>query len=202
MTPGKEVLHSPASELDRHYQSLDAAALGLVVAQVALVGDEDLGRPTPCDGWTVADLISHMNAEHEAIIEPILGPRRASSDDPRRDFPLIAARLVSALDQAGLGVMVPEVGSKVGTEQVWSIHLVDMIVHGWDVTRAVGRSHPVADEFVVEAFPIARIITAPASPLAGTVYAAPVAERGEWTLLDNLAAVLGRKVEVWFERDR
>jgi uncharacterized protein (TIGR03086 family) len=184
------------------YQSLDAAALGLVVAQVALVGDEDLGRPTPCDGWTVADLISHMNAEHEAIIKPILGPRRGCSDDPRRDFPLIAARWVSALDQAGVDVTVPKVGSNVGTEQVWSIHFVDMLVHGWDVARAVGRSHPVADELVVEAFPVARIITAPASPFAGTVYAAPVAERGEWTPLDNLAAVLGRKVGVWLARNR
>jgi uncharacterized protein (TIGR03086 family) len=185
-----------------NYQSLDAAALGLVVAQVALVGDEDLGRPTPCDGWTVADLISHMNAEHEAIIKPILGPRRGCSDDPRRDFPLIAARWVSALDQAGVDVMVPKVGSNVGTEQVWSIHFVDMLVHSWDVARAVGRSHPVADELVVEALPVARIITGPASPLAGTAYAAPLAERGEWTPLDNLAAVLGRKVEVWLERDR
>ena len=98
--------------------------------------------------------------------------------------------------------MVPKVGSNVGTEQVWSIHFVDMLVHGWDVARAVGRSHPVANELVVEAFPVARMITAPASPLAGTVYAAPVAERGEWMPLDNLAAVLGRKVGVWLERNR
>jgi uncharacterized protein (TIGR03086 family) len=184
-----------------NYQSLDAAALGLVVAQVALVGDEDMGRPTPCDGWTVADLISHMNAEHEAIIQPILSARRGRSDDPRLDFPLIAARWVSALDQARVEVMVPKVDSRVGTEQVWSIHFVDMLVHGWDVARAVGRSHLVDDEFLVQALPIARTITAPSSPLAGTVYGPPVAESGEWTLLDNLAAVLGRKVEVWLDQD-
>jgi uncharacterized protein (TIGR03086 family) len=180
-----------------NYRSLDAAALGLVVAQVALVGDEDLGRPTPCDGWMVADLISHMNVEHETIIEPILGPRRGCSDDPRLDFPPIAARWITALDLTGVDVMVPKMGLRIGTEQVQSVHFVDMLVHGWDVARAVGRSHLVADEFVGEAFPVARAITAPSSPLAGTAYAAPVAERAEWAPLDNLAAILGRNVEAW-----
>jgi uncharacterized protein (TIGR03086 family) len=183
-----------------NYLSLDAAALGLVVAQVALVGDEDVGSPTPCDGWTVADLISHMNVEHEAIIEPILGPRRGGSDDPRLDFPLIAARWITGLDLTGVDVMVPKMGVRIGTEQVQSVHFVDMLVHGWDVARAVGRSHLVADELVGEALPVARLITAPSSPLAGTVYAAPVAERADWTSLDNLAAILGRNVEAWTAR--
>jgi mycothiol maleylpyruvate isomerase-like protein len=31
-------------------------------------------RETPCAGWTVADLIRHMNDEHEAIIQTVLGP--------------------------------------------------------------------------------------------------------------------------------
>lgn len=38
------------------------AAAGQVTALLDRVGPDDLDRPTPCDGWTVRDLLSHLVA--------------------------------------------------------------------------------------------------------------------------------------------
>ena len=43
---------------------LHAEAMGLLDAVVQHVTDEDLDRPTPCAGWTVADLLAHEVGQH------------------------------------------------------------------------------------------------------------------------------------------
>ncbi len=43
---------------------LDAQAVGASVEVVSRVSRADLGRPTPCDGWTLADLLAHMTVQH------------------------------------------------------------------------------------------------------------------------------------------
>jgi hypothetical protein len=45
--------------------ALDAAALHRLRGDVANLSDAVLGLPTRCDGWTVEDLIQHMNAERD-----------------------------------------------------------------------------------------------------------------------------------------
>jgi uncharacterized protein (TIGR03086 family) len=43
---------------------LDARAVRASVSVVARVSDADLGRATPCAGWSLADLLAHMTVEH------------------------------------------------------------------------------------------------------------------------------------------
>ena len=44
--------------------ALHAEAMALLDAVVDHVTDDDLGRPTPCAGWTVADLQAHEVGQH------------------------------------------------------------------------------------------------------------------------------------------
>ncbi|RDI49155.1 TIGR03086 family metal-binding protein [Nocardia mexicana] len=172
---------------------LDAMALALIGHDVTVLDDADLDRPTPCTGWTVADLIRHMNERHEAIIESVLAPIPAPTDDPRGGFARTAARWVVAMEQTGDIVNLPQLGP-MPTEEVLSIHYVDMLVHRWDLTRALDRTYSIPAEFTARALPIARKITAPGSPLnaPGGAYNPPLTEDRTLSAIDNIAALLGR----------
>lgn len=79
--------------------AFDATALALLGHDVALIPDAAMKNPTPCDGWTVTDLINHMNEEHEAIACTELPPIEVTGD-PRDAFARIAARCLAAFERA------------------------------------------------------------------------------------------------------
>lgn len=172
---------------------LDATALMLIGHDVATLADADLAAPTPCTGWTVADLIDHMNERHEAVIASVFAPLDDHADNPRDGFARIAARWVVAMEQTGELVDLPQAGP-MPIDLVLSVHFVDMLVHRWDMSRALGRPCPVPDRLLAEALPIARRITAPGSPLNGPngVYRPALNEDAALPAMDNIAALLGR----------
>lgn len=171
---------------------LDATALALIGHDVALIPDAAMADPTPCDGWTITDLLHHMNERHEAIARTELPPFEADGD-PRDDFARIAARCLAVLERAGETVLLPWLG-QVPTELVLGVHAVDMLVHRWDLARALGTAPAVPPRLTEIALPLARTNTAPGSPLnaPGGVYAPPLAEDPSRPAIDNLAALLGR----------
>ena len=69
---------------------LDRLALELLERDVRHLSDEVLTLPTPCDGWNVRDLISHMNVEHVAICGGLIDEGK----DPRAEFSGIARRWI------------------------------------------------------------------------------------------------------------
>jgi uncharacterized protein (TIGR03086 family) len=172
---------------------LDATALALIGHDVAVLRDADLDRPTPCTGWAVADLIHHMNERHEAVVTSLFAPLDDSTDDPRDGFARTAARWVVSMEQTGDVVNLPQAGP-MAIDRVLSVHFVDMLVHRWDLSRALGRTCSVPYRLTAVALPIARAITAPGSPLNAQdgVYRPPLAENRTLPAIDNIAALLGR----------
>jgi hypothetical protein len=58
--------------------------------------------------------------------------------------------------------MVPKAGAKLATDRVRAIHLVDMLVHRWDLANALGR-----DSDIDPGLPRHRILTVSSdSPIA------------------------------------
>ncbi|MEU8895677.1 maleylpyruvate isomerase family mycothiol-dependent enzyme [Nocardia sp. NPDC048505] len=172
---------------------LDAAALALIAHDVATLPDAALTAPTPCTGWTVADLIDHMNERHEAVIESVLDPLEPETGDPRDGFAHTAARWIVAMDRSGDTVALPQRGP-LPTSTVLSVHFVDMLVHRWDLARALARPCPVPDRLLRRALPIAESITAPGSTLNGPggAYRPRVERAGDLGDMDTIAAFLGR----------
>jgi uncharacterized protein (TIGR03083 family) len=80
---------------DHDIYALDAAALHRLRGDVANLSDAELALPTRCDGWTVEDLIQHMNAEHDAILKLLSDPL-APARDVRTAFDTTAARWIEA----------------------------------------------------------------------------------------------------------
>lgn len=172
---------------------LDATALMLIGHDVATLDDSDLAAPTPCDGWNVADLINHMNERHEALITGVLAPLRDHADNPRDAFAHTAARWTVAMDQVGENVNVPA-HEPIPRDRVLAIHFVGMLVHRWDLTRALNRTCPVPPRMTDAALPLARSFTAPGSPYNGPEgdYRPALSEDSGRPAIDNLAAILGR----------
>jgi uncharacterized protein (TIGR03086 family) len=178
----------------RSIQSLNAASISRLTHDVVTTDDRLMTSATPCAQWTVADLIVHMNDEHEAISQTVLGPLGNRADDPREDFGLIAARWTVALNQAGATVMVPKAGLALPTEQVLAIHFVDMLVHRWDLAKATGRESTFDASLTAAGLPIARFVTNASNPygLVGLAYRTALPEEPGRSGIDNIAALLGR----------
>lgn len=172
---------------------LDATALALIGHDVALIPDSALANPTPCDGWTVADLLRHMNERHDAVAQTVLAPRDSEDADPRDDFARSAARWLAALDATGQTVTIPWRGP-IPTELVLGIHIVDMLVHRWDLSRALRTTLVTPARLAETALPLARANTAPGSPLNGPdgAYRPPFTEDPANSVMDTIVALLGR----------
>jgi uncharacterized protein (TIGR03086 family) len=172
---------------------LDATALALIGHDVALIPDSALANPTPCEGWTVADLLRHMNERHDAVARTVLPPLDEESDDPRDDFARIVARWIVAAEQTGETVHLPWRGRE-STVRVLGIHVVDMLVHRWDLAGALGTPLVVPAALAAAALPLARANTAPGSPLnaPGGAYRQPFAADPDNPVMDTIVALLGR----------
>ncbi|WP_225730795.1 MULTISPECIES: maleylpyruvate isomerase family mycothiol-dependent enzyme [unclassified Nocardia] len=165
---------------------LDAMAMALLNHDVVTVDDADLTAPTPCDGWVVADLIDHMNQRHSAF----LAPKFMSQNDERRaEFARIAAHWVVAAEHFGDTVDLPGRGS-IPAERLLSIHIVDMLVHRWDLRRALGLPCPTPSRLTAAALPMAISATADGTGFDGA-YQARVQYDSD-NPMDAIVALLGR----------
>ncbi|MFC9897206.1 maleylpyruvate isomerase family mycothiol-dependent enzyme [Nocardia sp. NPDC127579] len=120
--------------------------------------EAEWAHPTLCDGWTVHEVLAHVTLSNQdtlwALVTGIVRARgnwdRANADaaitHARRFTP--AELLTQLRDRAGdhrrspgAGVLDP---------------LADVIVHGQDIARPLGRSLPIAPERVVA--PLAHVL--------------------------------------------
>ncbi|GAA4201968.1 maleylpyruvate isomerase family mycothiol-dependent enzyme [Actinocatenispora rupis] len=170
---------------------LDATALVLLGHDVALIPDTALANPTPCAGWTVADLLRHMNERHEAAIRTLLPPLDSPAEDPRDDFPLIATRWVTAVAAAGPTLHLPGRGPT-STDWLLGVHLVDMLVHRWDLAQATDTAMAVPAGLLDAALPLAQANTGGPLTGPGRAYGPRVDSGPTAPVLDQIVALLGR----------
>jgi uncharacterized protein (TIGR03086 family) len=132
-------------------------ALDLTGALVAGVGAGQWADPTPCDEWTVADLVTHIvsgNYSFAAILRgtPLAEARAAAArvapgDDLAGHYRDAAAELIAAYGQPGVleqPFTIP-VGTMPGLGTL-HIRLVEMLVHGWDLAEATGQAAVFPDD--------------------------------------------------------
>ncbi|HZC08771.1 MAG TPA: maleylpyruvate isomerase N-terminal domain-containing protein [Mycobacterium sp.] len=105
--------------------ALDAAALHRLRGDVANLSDAELGLPTRCDGWTVEDLIQHMNAEREAILNKFPDPL-ALGRDVCTAFDTTAGRWIDAFapdNNSPATVFVPKLAMEFPPKSVLSVRI-------------------------------------------------------------------------------
>jgi uncharacterized protein (TIGR03086 family) len=185
----------------------------VVLASVDIVSTvtvADLSRPTPCAGWPLADLLTHMTVQHRGFAAAARGHGADEAvwqtggiaeevvADPAGTYAEAAADVIDAF--AGADVLespfvLPELGGDAPFpgEMALGFHYIDYVVHGWDVARSLGRPYRLPADVVAAAVPLALFVpdgdfraidNAPFGP------AIPASEPNDD--LDRIVAHLGR----------
>lgn len=178
-----------------HRRSLDA-----VRPIVARVRPADLDRPTPCADWDLRTLLAHMIGQDHGFAAAALADVPAEAFAPREPSigayeagVAVVAAAFAAADPAR-PVLMPEFGDRrFPLQAVLGFHLVDTLVHGWDVAASLGVGVTYDDDLVAaaqaqaELVPDGAVRTAPGAPFAPVL---PLA--AELTGWDRTLALLGR----------
>lgn len=127
---------------------LQRAGLGFR-SGVARIGDGDWQRPTPCERWTVRQLVGHVVAGCQMTATLAAGGSRLDAIavlgvDHLGDDPLAAVDDALERQQAAFGQ--PDVETRIlhhpagdmPAHQVMRFRLGDLVVHQWDLARALG----------------------------------------------------------------
>jgi len=127
----------------------------------------DLGRATPCAGWTLGDLLSHMIAQHRGFAVAASGTQteladwepRPLSEDPAAEYAAAADDVVAAyagITNGDRDVWLPELGRRpFTTSDALTFQLVDDVVHAWDLARALDVPLDLDDDLAGAALAVA-----------------------------------------------
>lgn len=125
-----------------------------------LVTADDWGQATPCDGWTVHDLVNHVVGGNVRYAMILHGEEAAAvlathdvdflGSDPTGAFRSGLARVIEAFDSEGVltaTVHHPKSGPMSGA-LLRVLRVNELTVHGWDLARAIGADEALDDQLV------------------------------------------------------
>lgn len=177
---------------------------------VSTVTPADLARPTPCAGWDLGDLLTHMTAQHRGFAAAARGhgtdenawdPAAISAAvqaDPAGSYATAAHDVLDAFAADGIAdatFALPEFGpgaTAPGTVAI-GFHLVDYVVHGWDVAATLGAPYTLPADVVAETLPLVLAIPDGATRDLPEIPFARAVNTAATTDLDRILAHLGRR---------
>jgi uncharacterized protein (TIGR03086 family) len=184
----------------------DALAVQASVQVVSLARFADLARPTPCEAWTLAELLAHMTAQHNGFAAAATGDGAdlvrwqtgAPAADPVGEYASAAARVMAAFGVPGVldrDFTLPEISPQLRfpAEQAIGFHLVDYVVHGWDVARTLGLRYDLEPALLAAALPVARSVPDGQNRRRPGASFAPRVTVTRGSMLDHIVAQLGRR---------
>ena len=154
--------------VERHRRAVEG--FGRAVATAGESGRWD--APTPCPDWDARDLVEHVIGFHEVLL---LRPLEIKAHRPRDPTPARWDATAKAIDEA-LEHLTVEL-----REQLPAL-TNDVLVHTWDLARAVGADEALDEELVECAL---RTVQPEAMAKSG-MFAAPVPvspDAAPWVLL-------------------
>jgi uncharacterized protein (TIGR03086 family) len=181
------------------------AVIHTSVTVVAKVQADDLDHPTPCAEWTLADLLAHMTAQHRGFAAAARGRggdpaawQVRVGPNPAADYAEAAEDVLAAFAEPGVPdreFELPEFRpvSRFPAAQAVSFHLIDYVVHGWDVARSLGLDYHLPPELAEPALRIALAVPDDDSRLApGAAFRPALAPSDDADPLRRILTVLGR----------
>jgi len=171
-------------------RELHRRALRDATAVIDTVGPGDLDRPTPCAGWDLAALLAHMIGQNHGFAAALRdGDAAPDAYRPRAPLPGGPAgtwqrsagevgRAVAATPEER-EVRLAEVrgGTLFPAATVVRMHLLDTVVHTWDVARSLGRDHRPDGQLVRAVLDVARQVPDGAARRRPGAAFAPAVER-------------------------
>ena len=179
-------------------------AIAVVHALVSGIDEQGWPRPTPCDGWTVHDLVNHVVAGNLLFAGVVDGhetmqdlrarlPGDHLAPDPAGAFATAGDAVVTAFSAPG--ALEQTVTVPVGTVPAWvALHLriTEVLVHGWDLAQALGLGISFDDTTVQQELEFGRTFVQQV-PRGRKAFAPPEPVAADAPPLDQLVALLGRR---------
>lgn len=183
-------------------RELDRKALDTLGALIAEVKPDQLHLPTPCDDWTLHGLIRHQVSDNLGFAAAAKGaaPTIATwnagdlGDDPYAAYIASAEAVTRAFeDDEALDreLAVREFGSFPGRVAL-GMHVLDCVVHGWDVAQSLGLSYRPDAALVEHALQVAAFIPADDTGERPRSGFATIVETGD-APLERLLGLTGRR---------
>jgi uncharacterized protein (TIGR03086 family) len=163
---------------------------------VALITDEHLELPTPCEAWPVRDLLEHL-AMLTAHFEAVARQEELTGEPPASGLPegwreLLAQSLSDLADAWRKPEAWEGQGNAGGLEMpraaLGVVALDEVVLHGWDLATAIGAPFAVTPEDVEVCLPFAEQF----SGMSGGPFGAPLPGAAEAAGLDRLLMLAGR----------
>ncbi|WP_067547619.1 TIGR03086 family metal-binding protein [Nocardia crassostreae] len=186
---------------------LNARAVRVSIDLVEQLTTVDLRKPTPCADWTLHGLLTHMIAQHRGFAASARGGNdlvdwktRPLGDDPAREYREAAEDVLTAFAEPGVlerEVALPEFSTthRFPAARAVGFHLVDYVVHSWDVAQALGIPVHFDAEVLAAAHEVAAAVPGGEIRVApGAAFAPEVSWSGA-DALDRIVAMLGRSPE-------
>lgn len=133
-------------------------AIGYARGNLATVSDDLMRRPTPCDAWTLGQLLDHMVDSIDAFIEASRGLVEIAPTTARGDTVTVLRTKACAL----LGAWTSPAAAwvRIGDRALSSRRLLgaaslEVTLHGWDVGQATGRGRAIPEELAGELLVVA-----------------------------------------------
>ncbi|MGW7071982.1 TIGR03086 family metal-binding protein [Streptomyces sp. NPDC054855] len=184
--------------------ALDRAALQESLRVLRTARAADWERPSPCAGWTLRDLVAHMTAQHHGFAAAARGSGADRTywiaPDPGRDpfkvYDESVRHVLAAFAEEGVmerGFTLPEIGGTFTGRIAVGFHLLDHVVHSWDVATTLGADLDLPRPVVDTALDIARRV--PKDPELrgpGAAFAPALPTPEDASPLEEMLALLGR----------
>lgn len=165
--------------------ALDRKALDINLALIKTIEEDQCGLRTPCDKWNVGELLQHLTDSTWSFA----GLKNEGGYPQAADAAIETFSADGYLDKP---VDFGTFGEMPGRWKVAS-HLVDTVVHTWDLQKALNLQVNLDEELAAAALKIVeRMPNTPATrgPDAAFHDAVPIADTA--TLTDRLIALSGR----------
>lgn len=184
--------------LSRGLELLESA-VGYLLGGTALVNPQLLSHPTPCRGWDLEMLLEHVSDSIGLLDDAMASGRVSATPDHRgsRPDPVArlrgqAARLLATSVAAAPAARPVVIGDRELTANMIAVTgAIEITVHGWDISEAVGARRPVPPLLATVLLPIAQLLVTPRARPG--LFADPVLLPGPAGPGDQLVAYLGRR---------
>jgi uncharacterized protein (TIGR03086 family) len=176
----------------------EVATLELALTQTeriaASVRDDEWSRSTPCEGWDVSEVLSHLVGVVRSFRVAAEGgtPQYGVHEPAEGD-------LVDAYRQASAGLQAAwrAPGALDGTKaaSMLGMQRTEVVLHGWDMARGVGRTDDLDPNLAEIALAFARGMLRPefrGTPAEGKHFGHEVPVPEDAPAYDRLAGWMGR----------
>jgi uncharacterized protein (TIGR03086 family) len=182
----------------------DRRAVVATMHLVAEIQPADLARPTPCAGWTVYDLVAHMTGQQLGFAAAARGSghrleRWVPSAAPYTDVCVDVLAAFSAPGVQERGFALPEIrsGGIFPAPIAISFHLVDNVVHAWDIAVSIGAPLELDDDVLASAVRVAEQVPDGPDRMRDGAAFGPARPGAGANDLERTLLLLGRDPAAW-----